>query len=87
LSYIAITRGVKISQSPKIKIRLPSDYPMEDLYELEEAQRLLNFESGMIMVDGERVGSYEELVKLVGQDKYKDREFIEVVGILPIAGG
>jgi hypothetical protein len=60
---------------------------MEDLYELEEAQRLLNFESGMIMVDGERVGSYEELVKLVGQDKYKDREFIEVVGILPIAGG
>jgi hypothetical protein len=41
----------------------------------------------MIMFEGKRVRSYDELVQLVSQDKYKGQEYIEIVGILPVAGG
>jgi hypothetical protein len=47
----------------------------------------LNFSAGMIMLDGKRIQSYAELVQLVSQDKYKGQEFVEIVGILPVAGG
>ncbi len=73
---------------PKIKIKLiPATYPIEDTFELEQARERLNFKAGMIMFEGKRVQSYDELVQLVSQDKYKGREYIEVVGILPVAGG
>jgi hypothetical protein len=54
---------------------------------LEQAEYLLNFDRGIILVEGQRVYSYDELVQLASQDKYKNKEFIEVVGILPISGG
>lgn len=47
----------------------------------------MNFERGMILLDGQRVKSYDELVRLVAQDKYQDKEFIEVDAILFISGG
>jgi hypothetical protein len=73
--------GLPISHLPKLKIKLPSDYPAEDVCELEQAKYLLNFDRGIILVEGQRVYSYDE------QEKYKNKEFIEVVGILPISGG
>jgi hypothetical protein len=79
--------GLPISHLPKLKIKLPSDYPAEDVCELEQAKYLLNFDRGIILVEGQRVYSYDELVQLASQDKYKNKEFIEVVGILPISGG
>ena len=47
----------------------------------------MNFNAGMITLDGKRIQSYEELVELVSQDKYQGQEFVEIVGILPVAGG
>lgn len=47
----------------------------------------MNFERGMILVDGQRVKSYDELAALAAQDKYRNREFIEVDAILFISGG
>jgi hypothetical protein len=41
----------------------------------------------MILVDGQRLRSYDELVRLAAQEKYQNQEFIEVVAILLIAGG
>jgi hypothetical protein len=79
--------GIQISHSPKIKILLPAGYPAEDPFELEEARSRLNFDSGMILVDGQRLRSYDELVRLAAQEKYQNQEFIEVVAILLIAGG
>jgi hypothetical protein len=73
---------------PKIKLKLlPADYPAEEVFELDQAKSRLNFEGGLILVDGLRVQSYEELVRLVAGREYRDREVIEVVGIMPIAGG
>jgi hypothetical protein len=70
-----------------LKVRLSSNYPAEEAFELEEANSRLNFGSEMIMVEGHRVNSYEELIRLVSRDEYKNKEFLEVVGIMPIAGG
>jgi hypothetical protein len=59
----------------------------EDICELEEARHLLNFENGMIMVEGQRVLSFDDLLQLIAQDKFRDREYIEVVRLPAIAGG
>jgi hypothetical protein len=79
--------GNTITKLPKIKIKLPPGYPAEDAFELEESKSRLNFRRGMILVDGQRVKSYAELVRLVSQDKYKNKEFVEVDVILLVAGG
>ena len=47
----------------------------------------MNFKSGVIAVDGQRVRSYDDLVKLAAQEKYRDREYIEAVVALFMAGG
>ncbi len=47
----------------------------------------MNFERGIILVDGQRIRSYTELVRLAARDKYNNAEFIEVTPVLFIAGG
>lgn len=78
--------GVKISLLPKLVIKI-FGYSVEDVYELEEAKYILNFAERTIVVDGQEAHSYDELVRMVSQEKYKNKEFIEVVLIPPIAGG
>jgi hypothetical protein len=39
------------------------------------------------VIDGQKVRSYDDLAKIVSQEKYKDRESIEVVQIPAITGG
>jgi hypothetical protein len=41
----------------------------------------------MFLVDGERVNSFDELASLASQDKYKNKEYVEVIALLFIAGG
>ena len=79
--------GSLINRLPKIKIKLPPGYPEEEAFDLEEARDRLNFERGVVAVDGQRVPSYVELVRLASQDKYKNKEYIEVVVALFAAGG
>ena len=71
---------------PKLLIKVFGD-PGEDIYELEDARYLFNFASQIIVVDGQNVRSYDELVKIVSQEKYRDQELIEVVQVPAIAGG
>jgi hypothetical protein len=73
-----------MSQLPKIKIMLPAGYPDEDAFELEQARYRLNFDSGMILVERQKVKSYDELVQLAAQDEYKDKEYLEVMAIQSI---
>ena len=40
-----------------------------------------------MVVDAQEVRSYEELVKIVGQEKYRNQEFVEIVQIPAIMGG
>jgi len=71
---------------PKLLVKAFGD-PGEDICELEEARYLLFFGDRIVVVDGQDVHSYEELVKVVSQEKYKDQELIEVVQIPAVQGG
>jgi hypothetical protein len=71
---------------PRIKIKIFGQ-ASEDICNLEEAKYLVNFESRIVLVEGQRVASYEELVQLAAQDKYRNREYIEAVLLPVIAGG
>jgi len=61
--------------------------PGEELCELEDARYLIDFTDRIVVVDEQEIRSYDELVKMVGQEKYRDREIIEVVQIPAITGG
>jgi hypothetical protein len=69
---------------PKLIIK-PFGYSNSNVCELEQAKHL-NFKE-MVLVEGRRVKSFDELVQLVSQDGYKSKEFIEVVLLRAIEGG
>jgi hypothetical protein len=74
-----------MSQTPKIKIMLPADYPEEEAFELEQARYRLNFDGGTILVEKQKVRSYDELVQLATQDKYKNQKYIEITPVFSIS--
>jgi len=76
-----------MSQLPKLKIKLPLGSLSEDVCELEQAKYRLNFDDGVLLVEGQTVHSYDELVQLANQDNYKNKEFLEVVLLQVIEGG
>ena len=65
---------------PKLKIvRVPS-YPSEEILDLEKARYTL-FSYGpvsTVVVEGHVISSYGELLDLATQERYKDREFLNV---------
>jgi hypothetical protein len=76
-----------MSRLPKLKIKLPSGNPGEYIYDLEEARDVLNFSEGVFVVDGQWIHSYNEIINLARQDRFKDREFIEVEWLQVMGGG
>ena len=77
-----------MSKSPKLKVKLPFGDPSEDICELEQAKyRFTYSQDVLVVVEGQVVNSYEELVQLANQDNYKDKEFLEVELIPGIVGG
>jgi hypothetical protein len=72
---------------PKIKIKLPSGNPDEYICDLEQAGEYLDFDKAVFLVAGQGIHSYDELVRIASQDKYKDVEFIVVELLQPIVGG
>jgi hypothetical protein len=76
-----------MSHLPKLKIKLPSGNPDEYVYDLEEARDVLNFSEGVFIVDGQWIHSYNEIVSLARQERFKDREFIEVEWLQVMGGG
>ncbi len=71
---------------PKLLVKVFGD-PGEDICELEDAKYLLDFGSRIIVLDGQDVRSYDELVKIVLQEKYRNQELIEVVQLPAIERG
>ena len=59
----------------------------EDVCELEQSEFIFVFTDKTVMIDGRKVGSYDELVRLAGTDEYRNRKFIEVVLLPVVAGG
>ncbi len=69
---------------PKLLIK-PFGYSNGHVFELEQAKNL-NYKE-IVLIDGRRVNSFNELLELVKQENYKKKELIEVVLIPAIAGG
>ena len=73
---------------PKLKIR-KTWQPAEETRNFETAPEVLfNRGSMLVIVEGQRVDSYEELVQLASQKPYKDKKDLEVT-LTPLwpAGG
>jgi len=61
--------------------------PGEEVCELEDARYLIDFTDRIVVVDGQEIRSFDELVKMLNQGKYRDQEIIEVIQIPAITGG
>ena len=84
-----------MSRLPKLKIKKHfGGGPQEEkICDFEQAQDFLvnywpseHWAGVLIAVDGQLIHSCEELCQLAAQERYKDKEFVEV-GIYPQAGG
>lgn len=70
-----------MSKLPKLKVKCAFAHPVEQTCDLEQAKELV-FGHGpgiLVIVEGQLVRSYEELVKLAAQPCYKDKELLEVM--------
>lgn len=78
-----------MSKLPKLKVHsLSGSGPKDYIYDLEQAKHRLDYESNtIVLVEGHIVNSHEKLIQVATQDRYKDKEFLEVVLLSIIAGG
>ncbi len=71
-----------MSGLPKLKVKYDTeDEYGEKLIEIEQAKDFFyGFEDGqpLVVLEGQAVYSYKELIQLASQDCYKDREFLNV---------
>ena len=71
---------------PKLKINVFGQAG-EDICELDQAGYLFGVADKMIVIDGQRINSYDELLRLAGRKEYRDRQHIQVDLLHTIAGG
>ena len=78
-----------MSKLPKLKIQsLYGSGDEADICDLEQAKSRFDYGSDtIIVVEGQVISSYDELVQLAAMEKYQDQEFLEVVLMPFIAGG
>lgn len=79
-----------MSDLPKLKVNWSFGQPSEKTCDLEQAKDFL-FKYGegiLVIVEGQLIHSYEELVQLATQDPYKNKEVLNVM-LFPVlvAGG
>ncbi len=74
-----------MSKLPKLRIKMPHGY--DEIYSFEKAKTLFFDWEVMVVVEGQMINSFEDLVKLAGQNPYKNKESLEVTLIPFIAGG
>jgi hypothetical protein len=71
---------------PEFKIKY-FGFPDEDIRDLDQVGELFGIKGMLIMIDGQRIGSYADLLQLIAQDSYKDKQRIEMVLLPAVAGG
>ena len=73
-----------MSKLPRLRLKMPNRH--EETCSLKEAQNIPSEWGVLFVVDGQIISCYEELVKLAGQNSYKNREYLEVI-LLPFIDG
>lgn len=59
------------------------------MLDLNQAEPLIPFghKALAVIIEGQYINSYEELVKIATSEEHKDKEFLDVAIIMPIIGG
>ena len=77
-----------MTKLPKLKVQGFRSDVSEEIRDFEQARYFPFSGPGMvIVVEGEVVRDYEDIVQLVAQERYKDKEFLEVMFLPIIEGG
>ena len=77
-----------MSEFPKLKVtHLIDGQRSEEIFDFEQAPYFLFNYDIIVAVEGEVIRSYEELVQLASQERFRDRDFLEVQMETVIAGG
>ena len=77
-----------MTKLPKLKVQGFRSDVSEEIRDFEQARYFPFSGPGMvIVVEGEVVRDYEDIVQLVAQERYKDKEFLEVFVETIISGG
>ena len=74
-----------MARLPKIKLKMPNG--REEIRDLEEAKNFLSNWGMLIIVEGQAINSYEQLIKIANQNSHKSKEFLEVTVVPFIEGG
>ena len=73
---------------PKLKVTHWVDaQPSQEMIDFEQAPYFLFNYDVIVAVEGEVVYSYEDLVQLASQDRFKGRDFLEVRLETIVSGG
>jgi hypothetical protein len=81
-----VKEGIIISGKPVLKIKYFGS-TAEDSCDLEQGRYIFNLDQGIILAEGRTVQTFKELAELAAQEKYKDKNFIEIVILPAIVGG
>lgn len=72
---------------PKLKVKVLAGPPCEEIRDFEQARSLPFGEHVLIVVEGQTVESYEELLRLAAQEQHKDKAYLEVLVTYVLYGG
>ena len=77
-----------MSRLPKLKVTHWMDgQASQEMIDFEQAPHLLFNYDVVVAVEGEIIRSYDELVQMASEDRFRDRDFLEVHMETMISGG
>lgn len=76
-----------MTKLPKLKVNGLGWNVSKEICDFEQAKYFPFGQDVVIVVEGQVIRSYEELVQLVDQDRNKDKAFLQVMFLPIIVGG
>ena len=76
-----------MTELPELKVTGLGWDVSEKIQDFKQAKHFPFGHDVIIVAEGEVIRSYEDLVQLVAQERYKDKKFLEVMFLPIIVGG
>lgn len=76
-----------MTELPKLKVKKEAWKDESEIQDFEEAKDFPFSAEIIVVVEGQQVNSYDDLLKLVQQERFKNRQFLEVLFLPMITGG
>ena len=76
-----------MTKLPKLKVKGLGWDVSKEICDFEQAKYFPFGHDVVIVVEGQVIRSYDDIIQLVAQDRYKDKEFLEVMFLPIIVGG